>query len=162
MRRVIVNVLQHLLQVFMPDDADVRHCMAITPTTFGSLSSIWTDHRLSRAFKLRTYQLAVCSTLTHASEAWTLTEPVMRSANCFNRRCLHVITGHDYRVTATAREYDLLRAIRQRRLRYLGHILCMPEILGWCNAPWWHSQRAALSTLRAASLWTVRQWRWTR
>ena len=85
------------------DDADVRHRMAIEQTTFGSLSSIiWTDHRLSCAFKLRMYQLAVCSTLTHASEAWTLTEPVMRSVNGFNGRCLHVITGQDYRVTATA------------------------------------------------------------
>ena len=109
------------------DDADVRYRMAIAQTTFGSLSSIWTDHRLSRALKLRTYQLAVCSTLTHASEAWTLTEPVMRSVNGFNSRCLHIITGQDYRVTATAPEYDLLLAIRQRRLRYLGHILRMPE-----------------------------------
>ena len=109
------------------DDADVRYCMAIAQTTFGSLSSIWTDHRLSRALKLRTYQLAVCSTLTHASEAWTLTEPVMRSVNGFNSRCLHIITGQDYRVTATASEYDLLLAIRQRRLCYLGHILRMPE-----------------------------------
>ena len=30
-------------------------------------------------------------------------------------------------MTATAPEYDLIRAIRQRRLRYLGHILRMPE-----------------------------------
>ena len=30
-------------------------------------------------------------------------------------------------MTATAPEYDLLRAIRQRRLRYIGHILRMPE-----------------------------------
>ena len=77
--------------------------------------------------KLPAYQLAVCSTLTHASEAWMLTEPVMRTMNGFNSRCLHVITGQDYRVTATAPEYDLLLAIRQRRLRYLGHILRMPE-----------------------------------
>ena len=39
----------------------------------------------------------------------------------------YIITGQDYRVTATAPEYDLLLAIRQRRLRYLGHILRMPE-----------------------------------
>ena len=50
-------------------DTDVRHRMAIAQTTFGSLSSIWTDHRLSRALNVRTYQLAVCSTLTHGSEA---------------------------------------------------------------------------------------------
>ena len=128
------------------DKADVRHRMAIAQTTFGSLSTIWTDHRLSCAFKLRTYQLAVYSTLTHASEAWTLTEPVMRSVNEFNSRCLHIITGQDYRVTATAPEYDLLRAIRQRRLRYLGHILSMTE---------------SRVTIRAATLWTARQWRWT-
>ena len=36
------------------DDADVRHRMAVAQTTFGSLSSIWTDHRLSRVLKLRT------------------------------------------------------------------------------------------------------------
>ncbi len=51
----------------------------------------------------------------------------MRTVIWFNSRCLHVITGQDYRVTATAPKYYLLRAIRQRRLRYLGHILRMPE-----------------------------------
>ncbi len=51
----------------------------------------------------------------------------MRSVNGLNRRFLHVITGQDYRVTATAPKYDLLRAIRQPRFRYLGHILRMPE-----------------------------------
>ena len=39
----------------------------------------------------------------------------------------HWINGQNYWVTATAPEYDLLRAIRQRRLRYLGHILHLPE-----------------------------------
>ena len=105
-----------------------------------------------------TYQLAVCSMPTHASEAWMPTEPVMRSVNGFNTRCLHVITGQDYRVTATAPEYDLLLAIRQRRLRYLGHILCMPVS---------RVTRRALVALtkggtfypRAASLGTARQWR---
>ena len=84
------------------------------------------DHRLPRAFKLMTYQLAVCSTLTQASEAWMITEPVS-CVNGFNSRCLHVITGQDYRVTATAPEYDLLLTIRKRRLRYRGHIIRMPD-----------------------------------
>ena len=91
------------------DDADVRHRMAIAQTTFGSLSNIWTDHRLSRALKLRMYQLAVYSTLTHASEAWMLTEPVMRSVNGFNSRCLHVITGQGYLVSWK----HLLRVVRR-------------------------------------------------
>ena len=134
--------------------------MASAQITFGSLSSIWTDRRLSRALKLRTHQLAMCSNLTHASESWTLTDPVMRSANGFNSRCLHVTTGQDYRVTATASEYDLLRAIRQRRLHYFGHTLRMTES---------RVARHALVALakggtvypKAASLWTARQWRRT-
>ena len=41
--------------------------------------------------------------------------PIPSSVNVLNNPCLHVITGLDYRVTTTAPEYDLLRAIRQRR-----------------------------------------------
>ena len=115
------------LQCDGADDADVRHRMAVAQTIFSSLSSIRTDHRLVRMLKLRMYQIAVWSTLTHASEAWMITEPVMRSVNGFNRRCLHIITGQDYRVTATAPEYDLFLSIHQRRLHYLSHILRLPE-----------------------------------
>ena len=52
---------------------------------------------------------------------------IQASVNGFNSRCLHVITCQGYRVTSTAPECDMLLAIRQRRLRYLGHILRMPE-----------------------------------
>ena len=130
--------------------------MAIAQTTFGSVSNIWADHRLSRELKLRTYQLAVCSTWTHSSEAWTLTAAVMRSINGFNSRCIHVITGQDYRHTATAPVFDLVRAIRQRRLRYLGHIMRMPEsrvvrrALVSLTVTGTQSQRAAFS-------WNARQ-----
>ena len=52
------------LQCDGADDADVIHRMAIAQATFGSLSNIWNDHRLSHALKMRTYRLSVCSTLT--------------------------------------------------------------------------------------------------
>ena len=83
------------------DEADVRHRMDVAQAAFGSLSHLWSDHRLSRATKLMLYRISVCSTLTHSCEAWTLTRTVMRMVNVFNSRCLHVITGEDYRTTAT-------------------------------------------------------------
>ena len=61
-----------------------------------------------QAGRLMTYRLAVWSTLTHSSEVRTLTDPVMR---CIKVRCLHVIAGEDYRVTATTPAYDLLPAM---------------------------------------------------
>ena len=51
---------------------------------------------------------------------------MIRSINGFNSRCLHVMTGEHYRETATAPAYDLVLAVRKRRLHYLGHVLRMP------------------------------------
>ena len=75
--------------------------------------------------KIRLYRTAVCSTFTHACEAWDLNENVMKMVNMFNSRCLHVITKKDYRDTATNPDHDLVLSIRQRRMRFLGHILRM-------------------------------------
>ena len=108
------------------DEADVRHRMDIAQAAFGSLSHLWSDHRQSRATKLRLYRVSVCSTLTHSCEAWTFTRTVVRMINGFNSRCLYAITGEDYRTTATVPVYNLVLAVRKRRLRYLGHVLRLP------------------------------------
>ena len=104
---------------------DVRHRMEIAQAAFNELSSLWSDHRLPLSLKLRLYRLAVCSTLTHGCEAWELTLKVRRMLNGFNSRCLNRITGKWYRDTAKNPDFDLVLAIRKRRLRYLGHILRM-------------------------------------
>ena len=109
------------------DLADVKHRMAIAQAEFSALSQFWQDRRLPLSVKLRIYKAAVCSTLTHACEAWTLTAAVRKKVNGFNSRCLHVITGEPYRDTATRPAYDLLLAIRRRRLRFLGHVLRMDQ-----------------------------------
>ena len=107
------------------DKADVRYRMDIAQARFSSLNRIWKDHRLPRAMKIRLYKSSVCSTLTHACEAWDLTEDVQRMLRGFNSRCLHSITGQAYRDTALNPCYNLLLAIRRRRLRFLGHVLRM-------------------------------------
>ena len=116
------------LQCDGDDQVDVRHRTGIAQTAFGSLSRLWTDHRLSRETKLRLYKLSVCSSLTHCCTAWAITRQVTRMTNGFNSRCLHVITGGDYRVKATPPVYDLVLAVRKRRMRYLGHVLRLPPI----------------------------------
>ena len=107
------------LQCDGDDRVDVRHRMDIAQAVFGSLIHLWTDHRLSRETKLRLYKLSVCT-------AWALTRTVTRMVNGFNSRSLHVITGQDYRVTTTTPVYDLVLAVRKRRMRYLGHVLRLP------------------------------------
>ena len=79
-----------------------------------------------RSLKLRLYAANVCSTLTHGSEAWTLTPRALATLNGFNSRQLHRITGRSYREEATQPSYDLLTAVRRRRHQWLGQILRMP------------------------------------
>ena len=81
------------LQCDGDDLVDVRHRMDIAQAAFGSLSHLWTDHRLSRETKLRLYRLSVCSSMTHCCTIWAITRTVRRMINGFNSRCRHVITG---------------------------------------------------------------------
>ena len=112
----------------MPNDGDdvtdMQHRMNIAQARFSGLFHIWRDHRLPIAKKLRLY-ICAFSTFTHACEAWDLTERVKKSINGFNSRCLHNITGKDYRETAVNPDHNLILAVRKRRLRYAGRILRM-------------------------------------
>ena len=87
---------------------------------------LWTDHRLSRETNLRLYKLSVCSSDPLLYSLGPLIT-VTRMVNGFNSRCLHVITGKDYRVMATTPVYDLVLAVRKLRMRYLGHVLRLPS-----------------------------------
>jgi len=130
------------------DRADVKYRMDIAQARFSSLHHIWKDHRLRRTMKFRLYKSSVCSTLTHACEAWDLTEDVRRLLNGFNSRCLHTITKRPHRATATNPEYNLVLAIRKRRLRYAGHILRMDPnrlvrrtLAAYVGGPYWKTAR---------------------
>ena len=107
--------------------ADVKHRMVIAQSAFSDLYKLWEDCRLPLSMKLKMYSTAVCSTFTHACESWDFTEAVRKTVNGFNSRCLNVITKEGYRVTATTPKFNLVLAIRKRRIRYLGHILRMDE-----------------------------------
>ena len=84
---------------------------------------LWMDHRLSLNLSSVLYQLSVCSALTHSCEAWHLTKAVLRIINGFNSRYIHIITGDEYLDAAISPTYNLLPAARQRRLRYMRHLL---------------------------------------
>ena len=110
------------LQCDGDDEAEVRYRMDIAQAAFASLSHLWMDHRLSRNMKLRLYNLHI-----NVCEAWNLTKAVSQILNGFKSRCLHVITREEYRDTAISPACNLLLAVRQRRLRYLGHLLHLPR-----------------------------------
>ena len=100
--------------------------MGIAEQRFADATHIWNDRTLPVEMKVSYYESAVCSSLTHVCESWELHQKALKSINGWNSRHLHVITRRSFRDEAVTPTYNLLRAIRQRRHRYLGHILRMP------------------------------------
>ena len=90
----------------------------------GQLRQVF-NANIKMGLKMKVYKTAICSLLTYGCEAWDMNERTMAMINGANARCLCRFTGKDAHQEASARSrsYDLVRAIRQRRLRWLGHLL---------------------------------------
>ena len=91
----------------------------------GQLRHVLDSPDLPITIKLRLYQAAVCSILSYGSETWNLNPVTMKMLNGANSRMLSRFTGktipqEDRKATCS---FDLVRQIRIRRFKWLGHIL---------------------------------------
>ena len=121
-----VNYFEYLgtqIQCDGSDEADVRHRMAIAQTTCGSLSNIWEPPPTVSGIEtgnlpidigtfVRGMDVDCCSD----SQYQRLQQPMPP------RHHWPGLSAHGYSTV-----FDLLCAIRQRRLRYIGHILRTPQ-----------------------------------
>ena len=75
--------------------------------------------------KLRLYEAAVCSVLAYGCETWDLDAVTTRRINGANSMMLARITGRSIPTEARplTTSYNLVKKIRERRLRWLGHII---------------------------------------
>ena len=100
----------------------------------GRLRSIFDSEVITPNLKLRLYEAAVCSLMTYGCETWNLDEKTKKKLNGANSRMLARITGkpipQEARPASTS--LNLVRKIRMRRHRWLGHILRLsPESLAF-------------------------------
>ena len=99
-------------------------------TKFSMMSTILTSKQLSIALKLRVLGCYVFSVFSYGSEAWTLTKPMEDKINAFEMWCLRRMGGVCWKDRKTNEqvlvqlntERKLLSSIKQRKLRYFGHI----------------------------------------
>ena len=108
---------------------DVKRRVAMARQRAGKLRHIWSATELSLDLKMRLYRSACCSILTYGSEAWTLDPTTCKIINGANAAMVSHITQRSIQEEATTgtRTFDLLRWIRARRLRWVGHILRMRD-----------------------------------
>ena len=104
---------------------DIKARIAQAVARCGNLRHVLDARDLSVDLKLRLYKAAVCSILTYGCETWRLTPAVMRKINGANSKMLARFTGKTIpqEARASSSTFNLVKHIRVRRLKWLGHIL---------------------------------------
>ena len=123
-----VYMMKYLVTIFTADGdqmKDISARIAQATTRCGQLRHIFNSGSLPLRMKLRLYEAAVVSLLTYGSETWFLNPRACRKLRGANSRMLAWITGnsipHEARPATTS--FNIIRKIRIRRLRWVGHIL---------------------------------------
>ena len=104
---------------------DVEQRSAMAKNRCGELRHVFGSKDIPLALKLNLYKVAVSSIFTYGSEAWRLTERTMATINGTNATCLSWITNKTAHEEASekTRTYDLNKAIRDRRHKWIVHIM---------------------------------------
>ena len=104
---------------------DVKARIARAMQRCGQLRHILDSNIIGINLKLRLYEASVCSLLTFGCETWSLNKQILGLINGANSRMLARFSGKS--IPAEARpatcSLNLIHKIRQRRLRWVGHIL---------------------------------------
>ena len=117
----------YLGSVFQADGdvmPDVKRRVAMAQTRAGKLRHVWAAKTLHLRLRFRLYAAGVCSVMTYDSEAWFLTKKVCGFLTSANARMMARITGRKVHEEAgKSKTFDLVKWIRARRLKWVGHIL---------------------------------------
>lgn len=115
------------------NDKEINTRIGRASATFGKLlSRVWQNNKLTIATKVLVYKTCVLGTLLYASETWTTYSKQERRLNAFHMRCLRTILGVTWRdrmtneaVLTKTKCNSIVALLKQRRLRWLGHVYRM-------------------------------------
>uniref|UniRef100_K7EZU2 Reverse transcriptase domain-containing protein n=1 Tax=Pelodiscus sinensis TaxID=13735 RepID=K7EZU2_PELSI len=116
-------------------DAELDKRIGKAASTLARLTTrVWTNPRLTIATKMAVYNACVISTLLYGSETWTTYARQERRLNAFHLRGLRRILGitwqdkvSNFEVLTRAGLPSMYTMLRQRRLRWLGHVRRMED-----------------------------------
>ena len=116
-------------------DDEIHNRIGKTATTVGRLTKrAWRNPKLTTKTKMSIYQACILSTLLYGSETWTIYSYQEKKLNSFHLRCLRRLFEISWMDKVSIEEV-LQRAslptvsalIKQRRLRWLGHVRRMDD-----------------------------------
>ena len=104
-------------------------------TTMSRLTKrVWNNSKLTEHTKIQVYRACVVSTLLYGSETWPLRARQEHKLNAFHMRCLRRILDISWQdkvpnttVMKRAGIPSMYTILKQRRMRWLGHVVRMEE-----------------------------------
>ena len=112
-------------------DKDCQIRIGKASSVFWRLQDVWRNKHISLKVKVRLYESLVMSTMLYSAELWPLTIPQKKKLfHKFQRRLLGItwkdkVRNEDIRNETKLQRMDLI--IKERRLRWLGHVLRMED-----------------------------------
>ena len=95
---------------------------------------VWANTKLTEHTKAQVYKACVVSTLLYGSESWTTRAKQEHKLNAFHMRSLRRILGITWQDRVTnadvlrrANVLSMYSLLKQRRLRWLGHVVRMED-----------------------------------
>ena len=133
-----IKVVQHFKYLGAYCSADgtntkeLNHRVGKAAGAFRELDMVWKDRYINLNTKMKFYNACVLSTLLYGAECWSLTERDEARLDAFDMRCQRKIlritwlqhkTNHYVR--SLTKQPQLTNIIRNRRLKWFGHVLRM-------------------------------------
>ena len=132
-----VSCFTYLGSIFTADgdaEADINCRIGKASTAFKRMQPIWPNNSIDTKIKIRFSPSLILPTMLYACETWKTNAKVKKKLDVFLTRCLRKILKISYRDRVTNEEvYQQTKArplslmIKERRLRYAGHVLRMKE-----------------------------------
>lgn len=118
--------------------SEIKRRITVGAKCAGALNKVLSDKNISRKAKIHIYKTIIRPTVIYGSESWTVTEESKHRLETWERKILRKIyrgvkeNGIWRRRTNNElkdifKEIDIITAITQNRLRWLGHIIRMSE-----------------------------------
>ena len=134
----IIKVVDHFKYLGAYSSADgsnakeINHRIGKASGIFRELDMVWKDRYINLSTKLKFYNACVLSTLLYAAECWSLTERDEARLDAFDMRCQRKILRIKWSqhvtnkyIRSVTKQPQLTNLIRNRRLKWFGHLLRM-------------------------------------
>jgi len=114
--------------------SDLTRRRALAWTAFWKLEKIWRSTSISIVTKIKLFNTTCVTVLLYGCESWVISNNMENKINAFATSCYRIMlnikrldrvsNAQIYEMTSTC---PLINTVKQRQLRFLGHILRMPE-----------------------------------